>query len=126
MNLAPLAEYLELEDIAVAGKDLFLYQMPSTVSVGILLLTPLSGTEIDYYLPGYRKTTFQVIVRHTDHVEGQALAELISATLTLANKQLTNMNVNYIRPKHEPVVYPVSEGDFLEFSVNYDANYVMA
>jgi hypothetical protein len=123
MKLEPLAQYLKDQDIAIPGTDLFIYEMPSSVKVGILILTSLSGTNINYELPDYRKTTFQVIVRHTDHVKGRELAELVSSGLTMSGATLEGMSVNYIRPKHEPVVYPVSEGDFLEFSVNFDANF---
>jgi len=126
MKIEPLAEYLESEGIAKAGKDLFAYYMPDSVSEGILLISSLEGTPIDTELPGYRKTGFQVIIRHDDHVKGRALADQVSSALTMSNTTLTDMYVNYIRPRHEPVVFPSSEGDFLEFSVNYDANYVMA
>ena len=126
MILEAVAEFLKSERVAVGGKDLFIHEMPSKVSIGVLLLTPLSGTTINHELPKYRTAGFQVIVRHTDHVNGRLLVDQVMASLTMANVTLGGLKVNFIRPKHEPVVYPTSEGDFLEFSVNYDANYVMA
>tara|TARA_R110000851_G_C13102760_1_gene569250 strand:- start:33162 stop:33545 length:384 start_codon:yes stop_codon:yes gene_type:complete len=125
MKLEPIAQHLVTEDVAEQGVDLFIYNMPSGVEIGILLISSLSGTEIDYELPGFKRTSFQAIVRHTEFVEGRELADLVSSTLTLKNgTMLDNLLVRYIRPRHEPVVYPVSEGDYLEFSINFDAVYI--
>lgn len=125
MNLEAIANYLVTQGVGISGQSLFVYRMPPAINEGILLISDLKGTEIDYELPGFKRTTFQAIVRHTEHVAGRALADLVSSTLTLENGfVLSNLLVRYIRPRHEPVMYPVSEGDYLEFSVNFDAVYI--
>lgn len=124
MKLEPVLQKLVDDGLGVAGQDLFVHRMPDTVTVGALLLSKLSGTPIDHELPGYRKTSFQVIVRHTDYVQGEQLAEQISSALTIRNAQVGSLKVKYIQPMHEPVIFPISEGDHLEISVNYDAVYV--
>ena len=124
MNLKPIAEYLESQGLGTGGRDLFVNYMPEDVQQGILLMNKLSGTPIDWELPGYRRSGFQLIVRHTDDEAGLLMAEQLSDALTLTNTTLTGMLVKVIRPKHEPVVYPVSKGDYLEISVNFEAIYV--
>lgn len=122
--LEALAQLLENAGLGVQGESIFVHMMPSTVGQGVLLLGPLSGTPIDHELPNYRKTHFQAIVRHKSYSSGKALAEAVSNALTLINTTLPGYNVKFILPRHEPVVFPVSEGDFLEISVNFEAVYV--
>lgn len=122
--LEALAQLLQDTGLGVQGENIFVHMMPSSVSQGILLLSPLSGVPIDHELPGYRKTSFQAIVRHTSHASGKALAEQMSNALSLVNTTLSGYDVKFILPRHEPVVFPVSEGDFLEISVNFEAVYV--
>lgn len=125
MKLEPIAEFLEDEGIGTAGKDLFVYHMPEGVSEGVLLVSPLSGEKIDYELPNYRVSKFQVIVRHSSYREGVALAVMVMNAITLSNTDVLNgIFVKYMRPRHEPVVFPSSKGDNLEISVNYDAVYI--
>lgn len=125
MKLEPIAQHLVTEDVAEGGVDLFVYRMPAQIKQGILLIGDLGGTEIDHELPGYKRTSFQAIIRHTELVEGMELANLVLKTLTLSdNTILDNLLFRYVLPRHEPVVYPVSEGDYLEFSVNFDAVYI--
>ena len=125
MNLESIAEYLNAQGLGVPGQTVFVHKMPAEVKEGILLLSSLSGTQIDYELPKYRKTKFQAIVRHTNHIGGKELSKQVMNALTLYNHNLTGMKVKRIRPRHEPIVFPVSKGNLLEFSVNYDAIYVL-
>lgn len=126
MNLEPLAQKLSDDGIATAGVDLFIHNMPSNVTKAVLLLSNLTGTPIDFELPGYRRTSFQAIIRHTDYVQGLALANEVSEALTFKSGEsiLDTLHIKHILPRHEPVVFPVSEGDFLEISVNFDAVYI--
>ena len=126
MNLQELANYLSDGGIVTQGKDLFIHNMPAKVDSGVLLRGKLTGTPINHELPGYRRTGFQAVIRHTDYKEGFELAETVSSELTFkgGDTVLGSIVVKHILPKHEPVVFPVSEGDFLEFSVNFDAVYI--
>jgi len=105
------------------NKDIFVFSMPESVSGGILLKDFPLGTEIDHELPGYFVTEFHVIVRSTGHAEGEEKAEAISAALTILNQAVGSLNVNYIRPRHIPMVFPVSQGDYLEWLVTFDINF---
>ena len=126
MKMDSLAQKISDDGLATPGVNLFIHKMPSKVESGILLLNKLSGTPIDFELPGYRRTGFQVIVRHTDYTAGIELMENVVSSLTIKGGEtlLGDMHVKHILPKHEPVVFPVSEGDFLEISVNFDAVYI--
>jgi hypothetical protein len=98
--------------------------MPDTVSAGILLKDAPLGVEIDHELPGFYMTDFQVIVRSTDHVEGEDKATAVSGVLNVLNQTIGSLNVNFIRPRHLPMVFPVSDGDYLEWLVTFDTSFV--
>lgn len=126
MNLESLAEYLEQKGYGKRGKDIFAFNMPAAAETGILLMNPLSGTPIDHYLPGYRKGRFEIVVRALSYSDGFNLAQCLSDELTIvAETEMTGMQVKNILPRHDPVVFPNSKGDNLEFSVAFDATYVL-
>ena len=124
MRLESIAEKLEVDGVGTRGASLFVHRMPENVDRGVLLLSRLAGTPINHELPGLRRTSFQVIVRDIDYASGYAKAEQISQLLSIENQLVGDMNIHWILPKHEPVVYPVSKGDLLEISVNFEAVYV--
>lgn len=126
MKPEPIATYLQDRGIGIVGESIFAYTLPPDLDMAIAIIPPLSGTPIDAELPGYRRGKFQVIVRTPTHQDGDTIARQIMSELTLVNSQIGPMSIKYIRPRHEPVVYPSSKGDLLETSVNYDAVYVMA
>jgi len=126
MKLESVAEFLEDEGFGRRGTDIFAYHMPEEATTGILLLNPLSGTQIQHDLPGYRKGMFMVVVRAADYQTGFALCSEISALLNMAETdKLADVLVKYIRPQHDPVVYPNSTGDNLEFAVAFETAYVL-
>lgn len=125
MKLESIAEYLEGLGYGRRGKDIFALHMPEKATVGILLLNPLQGVPIDHELPGYRKGHFTVIIRHSSYSDGKELAEQISNELTLLEKQLTDVLIKYVRPRTEPIAFPNSKGDNLEFAVTFDTAYIL-
>lgn len=125
MNLLSVAEYLALEGLGQRGVDLFVDFMPGKVERGILLLGTITGTPIDQELPNYRRAKFRVVVREANYVTGKELAERVSEILTLKNVSLSNMDVKQMYPLHDPVSFPVSKADHLEYSVNFEAVYVI-
>ena len=130
MNLLDLAEYLEAQDIGlrVKGmeKNLFLTHMPAQLRTGVLMRESAPGTVFDHELPQFYRVSFQVVVRHDDFLKGRKIAEDVSASLTVHEVTIGSMHLHYIRPRHQPFVFPASQGDLLEFSVNFDACYVSA
>lgn len=125
MNLESIAKEIQRAGLATMKTDLFIENIPAAVKEGVLLRGDFFGTPINHELPGYRKTEFQVIVRTANYKVGKKKAEDISILLTFDNRDLTGMAMKYIRPIHEPVAYPLSPGDLLEFSVNFEAAYVI-
>ncbi len=124
MNLMPFAEFLESEDLGVMGESIFINMIPADAPRGILLRNDLAGTLIDYELPGYFKTNFQVIVRSENFAEGEERINAVLAALTMRERVLGGMHINYLRPKTEPVVFPLSVGNLLEFATTMDISFV--
>lgn len=114
--------------VAEAGKSLFRGYMPSDVTVGVMLRTPLDGIKIDPFIEGWHKTELQVIVRHTDPVEGLKLANRVSQVLYThklekypANEERGPAHINAFYPETLPVQYPRLEGNAIEFSQYFKA-----
>lgn len=125
MNLMPLADRLEAAGLGTKGVDLFLNAMPSDATSAIMMRPPLRGTEIDYELPGFYKPEFQLIVRSPSYEAGLAFTNQVVAALTILQRETVgNLHFNYCRPRTEPVAFPLSDGNLLEFNVNFDACYV--
>lgn len=124
MNLMPLAQLIEDEGLGVKGQSLFLNMMPSEAESAILLRSPLVGTKIDYELKNYFKTEFQLIVRTHAYADGEALIKQVCDLLTVTDKQVEDVFFKTCRPRTEPVVFPLSAGNLLEFNVMFDTVYV--
>lgn len=126
MKLMPLANLLEAAALGVKGDTLFLDMMPAEAEQAILLRNPLTGTKINHELPGFFQTDFQVIVRTPASLydEGEALIGQVVAALTLAEAQVEDHHFNYCRPRTEPVAFPLSKGNLLEFNVTFDCCFV--
>lgn len=122
MNLLPLAEHLQTNKVGTMGKTIYINMLPIGVPLAVLLRNSLTGTEIDYELPGYSKAQFQSIVRAPGYPQGEALMEKLTAALTLNDVTIGPYHFNYCRPRTEPVVFPLSEGNLLEFSVYFDVS----
>lgn len=121
MILKEMATILEENNIGTLGIDLFIYFMPFDVAVGILLLPRLSGELIDNDITGLRRGGFQVVVRTPDYDD--TLVNSIVPLLTIRGKVVKGLDIKYTLPKSEPVVYPATDGNNIEYSVNFDAVY---
>lgn len=124
MNLMPLADLLQAAGLGTKGVDLFLNMMPAGAEDAVLLRTPLTGVPINYELPGFYQTEYQLIVRCLDYDAGRTRIEQIIQALTIAYASVGPWRVNYSRPKHEPVSFPLSDGNLIEFSTNFDFCFV--
>lgn len=136
MRLEPLAAFLETEGHGTRGVDIFVDFIPDTVKLATMLRSGLMPTGIDYTLPNYRcRTPWQLIVRAADYPSGYARIADATAKLTInepynsdslpSGTRIGNFQFNFSRPRHEPLVYPLSVGNLIEFSVNFDCNYVI-
>jgi hypothetical protein len=126
MNLAAIAERLELQGQGTRGQDIFTNHQPVT-KMGILLRQPFGGSMLDHELPGIRHTSFQLVVRDT--TRQAALTRMNAAIAAIATElelDFTGMHVKYIRQRHEPLEFPVSVGNLVELLVNMDTCYIIA
>jgi hypothetical protein len=124
MNVAPLADKVEAAGLGVLDTTLFINTMPDDCVAGIVLLGKAAGSPIDPEIRGYHPGAgFQATVRHASYTDGFTLIRQIMSLLTMEKTSMVGMFVNYIRPRHEPIIVPRTAGNLLEFSVNFDANY---
>lgn len=126
MNLMPFADLLEDAMLGVKGESIFINMMPPEAKVAVLFKNRLTGTKIDYELPGYYQTKFGVVIRGTDYSLGEPgeLVDKVVKALTLGPQKLGTMQINYVRPLYHPVVFPLSNGNILEWNVEFAACYV--
>lgn len=123
MDMMPIANKLEVEGLGAQGTSLFINFMPMECKQGILLRSPLSGTPVDFEMPGYYKTRFQVIVRGHDYAAAMELMENVMRTLCLFEQDLDDTFVKHMRPATLPVTFPVSVGNFYEINCHFDVCY---
>lgn len=124
MNAMPLIERLQAAGVGTSGTSLFLNMMPTECELGVLLKPPLTGTKIDYELPGFFKTSLQVVARSHDYSTGLALCkQAVAALLITTDTVVGPMTIRFLRPKHQPVAFPLSEGNFIEFNVSMEVCY---
>ncbi len=134
MRMEQLVSLCEKAGIGHAGQDLFIHYMNSSVSKGIVFLTSLTGDPIDWELPGWRKSkAFQAIVRDPSITSGYRRSEqLISAitintvtTLPAIAPDIPAIQVAYIRPIVDTIVYPRTPDKVFEFSTNFEAGFAV-
>lgn len=126
MDLMPIANKLEYEGLGTQGSSLFINYMPSECRQGILLRSPLIGTNIDTYLPGFYKAEFIAVVRtpQSKYDEGLALMKDAMKALTMFDTELDDILVKQMYPANLPATYPVTEGNFFEIRVTFEVVYV--
>jgi hypothetical protein len=125
--LDQLASRLESQGIGAVGTDIFLYNMPAQAQTGVLLLEPQLGARIDHELPGWRMVRYPLTVRSPHPQSGYELAVRVISALTITRQQaLGGFLVNYVRSVHEPVPFPVDEGDLVEYAIHVDTCYVVS
>lgn len=120
MNLLPIAQTLEEAGVGVMAETIFINMIPIDCQEGVLLRNKLSGTYIDYELPGYYKTRFQVIVRTKSVPVGEERMAQVFDALTLCEAQVTDMYIRYLRPVTMPITFPLSKGNLLEISADFE------
>lgn len=129
LAMEQVAAVLAQAGLGVVAKTIFVHRMPNSVNAGLLVLPSLTGADIDYDMPSFRREQFQVIARGVAPPAVQALAVAASEALTIQRGWTTisavgiipAANILFIRPRHTPIVFPRSDaGDLYEASVNFD------
>ena len=119
IDFLALAERMEEKGCGKCAKDIFVDTLPSDSSTGTVLRSSISGDKIDYELPGFMKATFRLIVRAANHAVGQEMLQKATDSLYIEQPTVVgNMNVRICRPITSPMVFPLSNGNLREFSVN--------
>jgi hypothetical protein len=124
MNLVPLALRLARMRLARQGVDLFVQMMPLDAPSGVLLRCPPPGTKINNELPGFYRGDFQVIVRGESYDDTEARMVNVVAALTLNQVDEGPQHFNFCRPTTQPVSFPLSRGNLVETSVQFEACWV--
>lgn len=123
MKLEAIAQRLQTTGVGTQGKDIHIGHMPAERD-GILLRQPFGGSDIDHELPGWRQTSFQLVVRGKSFKDTQALIKNAVVQLTMLESPCSTIYVRYMRPKHDPLSYPLSAGGRFEFVVNMEVCYI--
>lgn len=110
----------------VSGQNLFLGFMPSDISRGVMVRTPLNGITIDPYISGYFKGRIQIVTRHDNAVEGNDLAKAVQAHLETNSRQIfpaienrLAMFVEFFKPETLPITFPRLVGNGMEWSQHF-------
>jgi hypothetical protein len=122
MDLEAIAIKLEVDGLGTRGVDLFYDNMPVAVTRG-LLITAQMPIKRNLYVPSMRTGAFQVISRQlddVDYVDPALILESAIASLSGQGVTIGSMNFRYIRAESDPFVFPRSDGDIIEASVNFD------
>lgn len=123
MNLDPIRDYIASNSDLITGKDLFSYFSPHTAQSSVLLVTGATGNMPDHEVKGVFKGRYQVIVRDPNYDAAKARASALYDLLNLLETDMGEYVVTYSRPRNTPVPFSRSEGDLVEFSINYDIRY---
>ena len=133
MRLDIIAGLIQTAGLGVMGQNIFIHRMGAEVVEGILLKLPIDGITTDFDLPGYYKTTFQVIVRARLQADGDTLAKALTELLTIYSTDYNDptsgnfaLQIKQMFPAKLPIVYPRSDGQGIEWSLNLYACYVQA
>lgn len=118
MNLEKaVCQFLHEKGAGVPGKTLFYGHMPHQIKSGVVVLVRVPPNDDPY--TRIRKGTFQVVVRDEIRDAAYDKAVSIKKLLRLEGGVVGGMSFKFILPKHDPLVYPRSDGGLFEASVNY-------
>lgn len=125
----------KIENAGIASEadgNLFLDEMPGDVTIAVMMKSPLSGIRIDGYIPGYYTPTLQLIVRHTDPVEGLKIANRVIEVLKVETPELHvatadrgEVQINRFYPRELPIRYPRLDGGTIEWSINFLTSFTL-
>lgn len=121
MDLTPLVQHLENEGLGTIGQDLFRNNMPASVNEGLVVVTQMPII-IDSYL-GTCKGSFQIIARASDYDTPRLKMTEVMIAMNGQGAIHGDMLFHFIKARNEPMIFPKSEGDQIEASVNFDFVY---
>jgi hypothetical protein len=123
MNLLPIVEYLKSQRPTLS---FFVHHMPESVDTGVLLRIDLPGARRYVEIPGYRRGEFIAVIRHADPGKGYQLASEIAKLLDWRGPRELEptFKVKQCVPLRDPIPYPETAGDHIEFAVEFRIHFV--
>lgn len=125
-----IAQYLQDKGVGTIGVDIFVHTMPAEAKNGLLIISTQNGINIDQEMPKWRRGKFQLIARDSRYnvavkKANQALEHLaFEGWRTFPEfADMPATDIYRIWPSTEPIVYPRSDMDVMEASVNYEIIY---
>lgn len=110
----------------VIGQTLFRTHIPADVSIAVMTRLPLNGVKFDEYKPGRFRGEMQVVTRHSDPTQGDALALSVQRALRLEHREeypATALRGRVVMDRFYPVTLPVTfprlDGGGYEWSQNF-------
>ena len=125
MDLQAIVDRIEIEGLGVPGVNLFRMFMPASVEEGLVVLPSQLPVEIDMYTTVKRQGQFRVVARGIDWDGPRNLLMEVSKVLHGEGLQFGEEYYFYMIPQHEPLLYPLSDGDLVEGSVSFNCCYVV-
>ncbi|MFA9261788.1 MAG: minor capsid protein [Undibacterium sp.] len=127
-----LVKKIEDAGLGIAGESIFVGNMPAGLKSGVMIKFPLSGIDIDYYIPGYFIPDIQIIVRNSDPYLGEKIANDVMKAVSMQNQSFPAtfdrraVHVNMLIPSKLPIRFPALEGNSIEFSLNFISSFSVA
>lgn len=112
-------------NIGLSESNVFREYMPADIKSGVLIRSPLSGIKIDPNIPGWYKPRLQMIVRHHDIEAGINLAGQVVKAVRVEKSEIHEQTENgrvrvaIFTPEHLPIQFPRSDGNGIEWSINF-------
>ena len=132
MWIEDLANYVRSLSLPGIANNVFLYTLKEN-DVGAMFTTRGGGLQSLNEIPNYYKGPLQLIVRSASPQDSQSQILAIINALDSTQKRaqglpiglnLQTVQFNYIYANSFPLIYPRSDGDFYEASVNFDVCFV--
>lgn len=114
--IADLAQYLR--DANFLSGRVFAYEMPEDIDLGAMVIPPLEGLVFDPEMPSRYKGPYQVLVRTKELRDAHDLGADLIQLLTFHNVNVGGMYVQLSEPVSTPIVYPRTDANQYEASVN--------
>lgn len=115
--LKAIVNFIQAKGLGTPGVDLFYGHMPSEVSTGTLVLARVAIDNDPY--TAIKKGTFQIVTRAATGNLAHDKAAAIAKVLRFEGAEIGEVSFKFAYPKHEPIVFPRTDGGQYEASVNY-------
>lgn len=110
----------------IPGETLFRSYTPPEVSVAVMTRVPLEGIKIDPFIRNWYRGRLQIVLRHTDPVQGEILMNRVANALRVdgpeehpASLERGRATISLFIPEALPVRFPRLDGNGIEWSQHF-------